>query len=279
MLNKKFVIGIGSQRAGSTLLHRVLDECTDIFMHPIKELHYFDTLFGVRHPDILKNFSNKQLDRELDKIIKSQDVSFVNSKKYKCFLRGNKILANNDVRDVDYIDLFRPCLMGNDTIGEITPEYMILPDEGVKLMADTVGRDTSIILITRNPIDRFVSAFKLLKSYGKEDIDIDMSHFEEELIEVFESMPDWVEQQKQLNDYKLAEEKYRKYFDKVLVISYQEMTETSEVAYHKLHDFLDTNIDFDSFNRVLGKKVNQIGETKKISDKVLEELKERLSND
>lgn len=38
-MNNKFVIGIGSQRAGSTLLHKILDECTNIFIHPVKELH------------------------------------------------------------------------------------------------------------------------------------------------------------------------------------------------------------------------------------------------
>ena len=47
----RFVLGIGSQRAGSTLLHHCLDVASDVFMHPLKELHYFDTLHGVRVPD------------------------------------------------------------------------------------------------------------------------------------------------------------------------------------------------------------------------------------
>lgn len=274
MLNKKFVIGIGSQRAGSTLLHRVLDECTDIFMHPIKELHYFDTLFGVRHPDVLKVFSNKQLDRELDKIIKSQDVSFTNSKKYKCFLRGNKILANNEVKDIDYIDLFRPCLMGNEIIGEITPEYMVLPEEGVKFMSEVVGKDSPIILITRDPVDRFISAFKLLKVYGNDSVD--MSNFESELVDVFESMPEWVEHQKKLNDYELAFEKYSKYFNKVLKISYDELVNDIDITHKKLEETLNHPVDKQKYKKILGKKINQIGETSKLSLKVVELVKEKL---
>ena len=42
----RYVIGIGSQRAGSTLLHRVLAACTPVWMHPMKELHYFDVVAG-----------------------------------------------------------------------------------------------------------------------------------------------------------------------------------------------------------------------------------------
>ena len=63
-----FVIGIGSQRAGSTLLHKILDSCTDIFMHPIKELHYYDTLFDVRKDEFLKKFISNESSLVLNEI-------------------------------------------------------------------------------------------------------------------------------------------------------------------------------------------------------------------
>jgi hypothetical protein len=34
----RFVLGIGSQRAGSTLMHHALEASTDVFIHPLKEL-------------------------------------------------------------------------------------------------------------------------------------------------------------------------------------------------------------------------------------------------
>ncbi len=55
--SQKFVIGIGSQRAGTTLLHTILSECTPVFMHPLKELHYFDTLFDTRDIQLLRGVS------------------------------------------------------------------------------------------------------------------------------------------------------------------------------------------------------------------------------
>ena len=74
----KFVIGIGSQRAGSTLLYTILEQCTPIYMNPVKELHYFDTLFGVRHPNVLQKFSTNQLNQDIEHIVKAKELNFIN---------------------------------------------------------------------------------------------------------------------------------------------------------------------------------------------------------
>lgn len=274
MNRPKFVIGIGSQRAGSTLLHRILDECTDIFMHPVKELHYFDTLYNVRHPSILTKYSQRQLNRELERLIKADNHSYINDKQYKCYLRTNKILANNIITDVDYLDLYRPCILGSRVVGEITPEYMILPDEGVKLMAEMLGDDTPIILITRNPVDRFISAFKLLKLYGSDNVD--MSNFERDLNSVFDEMPDWIKQQKKLNDYQSAILLYSKYFNNVICLSYEELVNDADKVISVLEDKLSVNIDKDKCKKILGVKVNQIGDTSSISQETYEFVARQL---
>jgi len=270
-MNKpKFVIGIGSQRAGSTLLHKILDECTDIFMHPVKELHYFDTLYDVRHQDVLTKYSKRQLDRELDKLIESKEHGYLKSKKYKCYLRTNKILAANKVEDVDYLDLYRPCIMGNNTIGEITPEYMILPEEGIKKLAEVVGKDAHIILIARNPVQRFISAFKLLKAYNNQSVPNE--EFDGELRSVLENSIKWVEQQDLLNDYKKAFKNYQKYFSNVLFLSYDNIIGEVDKTHGQLTRFLNLEIDKDRYTKMLGKRVNAIGETGSVSKNTLDVL-------
>lgn len=277
-MNKpKFVIGIGSQRAGSTLLHRILDECTDIFMHPVKELHYFDTLYDVRHQDVLTKYSKAQLDREFERLIKSKEHGYISNKKYKCFLRTNKLLHENKVEDIDYKDLFRPCLMGNKMIGEITPEYMILPEEGVKYMAEIIGADAPIILITRDPVERFISAFKLLKVYGKENVN--MSNFAKEILSVFDELPTWVEQQRLLSNYELAYNNYSKVFDNVTMISYDDLVNDADLVCSKLEIALGTEVNRDRYSLMLGKKVNQIGETSSIEEHTKKELARRLEHE
>ena len=266
-MKPKFVIGIGSQRAGSTLLHKILSECTSIFMHPVKELHYYDTLFDVRKEEFLHSYSQQQLTQLKDRL--------QNSKRKVCEFRTNKMLVSHPIHEVDYIDLYRPCILGNPILGEITPEYMILPEEGIKKMRDDLGEDTKIILIARDPVERFISSVKLLKLYG--DKKFDMICFEEELLRVMEEMPTWMEQQDQLNDYEGALAKYSKYFSHILFISYEQMT-TDPLKIHKeLEIFLEFNIDIDKYLNILSKKVNAIGETGQISNEAKEVLKKRYS--
>lgn len=271
----KFVIGIGSQRAGSTLLHSILDECTDVFMHPVKELHYYDTLYGVRNPAILKEFSKRQLNRELDRIISSESHGFID-KKYRCYLRANKILSIRDVESLQYLDLYRPCVNENNYLGEITPEYMILPDVGVMKMASDIGLDAKIILISRDPVDRFISAFKLLKSYGGGQYDKEKTS--EQILEVLETMPAWVAQQDQLSDYQGAIKKYKKFFSNTLLISYEKITSNSAYFLQVLSDFLETKVNEDRFNEIMSTRVNSIGETGAVSTEVLDLLNKRYAN-
>lgn len=269
----KFVIGIGSQRAGSTLLHKILDEATDVFMHPVKELHYYDTLYDVRSPDVLVDYSRRQLDRELDRLVSSKAFGYID-KKYRSFIRANKILANTPVSQVSYLDLYRPCVNDYNYLGEITPEYMVLPEEGVAHLARDVGSDAKIILISRDPVERFISAFKLLKNYSNPEYDSE--NFSHDLDEVLKSMPKWVEQQEQLNDYEAAVNKYSKYFDSILFLSFEKMVSDSDLLSCQLEDFLGLDVDKTKVSDILSNKVNAIGNTGDVSTEIISELSARF---
>ncbi|WP_409438910.1 sulfotransferase [Psychromonas sp. GE-S-Ul-11] len=273
MEKPQFVIGIGSQRAGSTLLHRILDECTNIFMHPVKELHYFDTLYNVRHQDVLTKYSRKQVDRELERIISTNEHGYLKSKKYKCYLRANKLLANQAIKNIDYLDLYRPCLMGNEKVGEITPEYMILPEEGVKQLAKAVGKESKIILIARNPTERFLSAFKLLKVYNGEGFEPET--FEKMLVETMADSKEWMKQQDSLNDYQNMLKNYKKYFSNVLFLSYDNIVSQGDKTHLELEEFLGTPVDKTKYLQMLTKKVNAIGETGIVSSETRNILNKR----
>ena len=265
-VTNKFIIGIGSQRAGSTLLHRILDRCTNIFMHPVKELHYFDTLFGVRKQQILTDFSQRQFERLEDRpaVTKPQ----------KCAVRANRMLANRRVQNIDYLDLYRPCLLGNELVGEVTPEYMILPEEGVKLMRDTIGDDAKIILLTRDPVDRFLSSFKLLKAYSEKTPDF--SNFENELLASFETMPAWIEQQRELNDYDAATELYTRYFSNFLSMKFDDFVAIDEPLIEKLESFLEVEVKQGPLQNVVSRKVNTITSAPDISEETQEQVRQLL---
>lgn len=261
MAEKQFVIGIGSQRAGSTLLYKALDECTDVYMNPVKELHYFDTLHRVRNEKVLRDFSRRQIDREIDRIVSSKNLGFVN-KRYKNYLHANRLLENLKFNDFRYLDLFRPCVMDNAMLGEVTPEYMILPEEGVMHLRDTVGEDAKIVLLTRNPVDRFVSSFKLLNNYRGGSVN-DVSR---EIVEVLDAMPMWTEQQKSLSQYRVAYELYKKYFNTVIVRDYLDFVKEDGSGIHQILTDLDLPYDSEKIDGLVKSRVNSLGEPFVISE-------------
>ncbi|QEM80119.1 sulfotransferase domain-containing protein [Halomonas binhaiensis] len=274
----KFVIGIGSQRAGSTLLHRILDECTSVYMNPVKELHYFDTLYGVRHQNVLTEFSRAQFDRDLKKIVDSDDFGFIDQK-FKNHLRTNHILSTRPVTQVDYLDLFRPCLMGNPLLGEITPEYMILPEEGVKHMRKVVGADAKIILLARNPVSRLISSYKLTKVYGDRATGIKKDEFNDELMTIVEGESNWLYCQDELNGYEAALNKYEKHFNDVLFLYYKDLFTHPDKIHVVLQDFLEIDVDINRYKKLIKRKVNSLEDTVRIDNHLKDKLEKRYSNE
>lgn len=271
----KFVIGIGSQRAGSTLLYTILDQCSSVYMNPIKELHYFDTLFGVRHPHVLQRFSTNQLNKDIEHIVKAKDLAFIN-RRFKNALRTNFLLSTKKVQAINYIDLYRPCVHSNKLLGEVTPEYMILPPNGIQDMAETLGEDTRIILIARNPAKRFISAFKLLKHGNSNMSD---KAFEEELLNILENPGHevWLKVQDSFNDYETAFNHYQKEFKHVLMLSYDELFGAPEATASILSVFLELEISIPKYKKVIETKVNMIEETTEISEQTYALLQDRYA--
>ena len=272
MNSPKFVLGIGSQRAGTTLLYKILDECTSIFMHPVKELHFFDSLYGVRNPEFLMKFSERQVEREVEKLFVENDHVYIKDERYKCYLRANWILSRQSIREIQYLDLFWPCVANNKIIGEITPEYMIVPERGIKHMSEVVGQDAPIILLSRDPVERFISSFKLLKLYGTDDTTVD--NFEFELRRVLLEMPDWVEHQRQLSDFATALTNYGKYFKNICFIKFEDLSQNFSAVADEIEKTLDVPIDRSKAATILKNKINKIGETDSLGPETLEVLRD-----
>ncbi|MDO9106913.1 MAG: sulfotransferase [Methylovulum sp.] len=270
----KFVMGIGSQRAGSTLLYTILEQCSSVYMNPVKELHYFDTLFGVRNPAVLHKFSVNQLNKDIEKIVKAKDLAFLD-RRYKNSLRTNFLLSTKKVQHIEYADLFRPCVHSNKLLGEITPEYMILPQEGIQKMRETVGDDAKIILLARNPVKRFVSAFKLLM-HGMPDSD--KSLFEEEMLKILKQPnSQWLKVQDAFNDYESALNNYRREFKHVLMLSFDELHGSVDETAKELSDFLELKLSLPNYKKIVGTKINALDETRDLSEGTHSLLQARYS--
>jgi hypothetical protein len=245
----RYVIGIGSQRCGTTLLHALLDTARGLAMHPVKELHYFDVKCGLRPLALQQSRARRRLLRQ----VLRPHTLFTGPRMLAA--RTNWLLANSPAVDYPYETLFGDLAVGNHAVGEVTPEYMLLPASDVRHMRETIG-DAHIILLTRDPLKRLLSSLKLrvdalgvdLQSMGRGDA-------EQQLLRFLEQNPGWIERQKAFNDYAGAAERFSREFPNLLTLGYEKLVDERE-GRRQLEQFLDVAFDAAAYQRVLGQRHN-----------------------
>ena len=272
---KSFLIGVGSQRAGSTLLFKILARSAQgLFMHPIKELHYFDTLFKIRPARALKDYSNHRLDHLQNKhgAIEGQERISSFSKSVQCEIRANRLLANAKVEQLDYIDLFRPCVMHYQWLGEVTPEYMLMNSDQLVYLRDQLGPKIYCVMVIRNPLKRFLSAFKLRHAYMKPAGEEPPSNecLLEDLKLNLVNNDGWLRCQMRFNQYAEAIDRFRNVFgENFLFFSLDEVVSNVQGVIGSVSMSTGLNFDIDLAKRVVSKKINETGVNLSLDDDTL----------
>ena len=148
-MNQPAILVIGAQKAGTTWLYQNLARHPDVWVPPIKELHYFDREPG-RHPLRARVFGRdraderwrRQLRGELRRLRRGRSRSGL-SWALNYFLRH----ADDDW----YVQLFAPA---GERLGvDVTPDYSRLDPGEVDRVRRVVG-DAWIVFFLRNPIER-----------------------------------------------------------------------------------------------------------------------------
>ena len=139
-------LGIGAQKSATRWLYNQLKRHPEVYLTPIKELHYFDrirkiNLYSERYElDVWKNNFYK---------MSTLGISTLRWK-YKFFFK--------EYSDQWYSDLFRN---GNGRrTGEITPEYSILKKEDIQIVK-SINPNLRIIYLLRDPVSRAWSHFRM----------------------------------------------------------------------------------------------------------------------
>jgi hypothetical protein len=258
------------------MLHSLLSQTSDAFMHPVKELHYFDTMLGIRDPSALKEFSLRQLNREVTKIVSSTDLAFANSRRYKCMLRTNMLLASNPIGSIEYKDLYRPFLSHKRPLGEFTPEYMLLNDEQACQFKSVVGKDATIILLRRNPVDRTLSAAKLYNVYN--DLNMDQDQLAAWLNKMLDEETSWIQAQDKYNDYQRATRIFGERFERFIAIDYEDLVCRPKDIAKKIADTAEITINTERFAEKSVNRKNSLGEQGVANKNLTDRLRKRYED-
>ncbi|WP_143741902.1 sulfotransferase domain-containing protein [Thiorhodovibrio frisius] len=156
MSNLPHFLCIGAQKAGTSWLYKQLKQHPEIWMPPVKELHYFDHLFCKGN----RSWTTGHIRRAVFGSLKwhvnhgiEPDFDYI---RYLSGLASGEMFTEQWYRTA----FDRPGAKGK-VIGDITPEYCTLPLDGVHYVKQLLGDNVRIIYIIRDPYERALSQLRM----------------------------------------------------------------------------------------------------------------------
>ena len=138
---KTFVLGVGSQKTGTTWLHKYLSSRGDIYMPARKELHYFDAKY---RPDMCGAARRERL--------------------AEWSVSGHACGTGDVHEDEAYREFFRRRVPDEiHLFGEITPTYALIGEAGYRKIRD-LFRNVRVIFMMRDPVERFCSQTRMFRN-------------------------------------------------------------------------------------------------------------------
>lgn len=146
---------IGAQKAGTSWLFSKLQQHPQIWMPPVKELHYFDHLFVPEN----RRWTEGHIRRSVKQSIKwhCTHVEEIN-------LDHVAYMASLADATIFTEDWYRRCfnrpMAAGKTVGDITPEYCMIPEKGIEYLRGLLSA-VKIIYIVRDPFERALSQVRM----------------------------------------------------------------------------------------------------------------------
>ncbi|HDL16502.1 MAG TPA: sulfotransferase [Rhizobiales bacterium] len=227
---ERYFVCIGAQKAGTTWLARVLSRHDEVFVTPVKEIHYFDHIAGLTSH--LSPRKRRSRYRKYHQRIWTQwhkwSAYRTQAPWYRAYMRAG-------LDDAWYASLFA-AREGKTVAGEATPEYALIGEAGLRHIK-RLAPDARIIYIMRNPITRAWS--QLLHLCRSQKLDADKLSVEE-----FTAMAR-AERFEALADYNRVLDALDRVFepDRVLLEFYEDIHADREAALNRICIFLGVGFD------------------------------------
>ncbi|MDC8004591.1 sulfotransferase [Aureisphaera galaxeae] len=210
---------VGAMKAGTTSFVEALSQIPQVYMCPVKEPNYFvDEV-----PDILYDPSK-----------------FFNWDTYLKTQFPESLHIANVEREADYDKLFS-LATEEKWLAEASTMYLHAPGvaEGIK----SYNPEARIIILTRNPLTRAFSHYKMLSGLSRE-----MKSFEDVLLQDITSFDrgqlPWYSYTN-MSCYHKAIASFRSQFDRVLVVPFEEWVQRTPALIDELNAFLELPMETD----------------------------------
>jgi len=251
--------GIGIQKAGTTWLHAQLSQHPDIFMPNLKEIQYFNHLYLPEHRSWTDSHRITRLQNMLVNAINAKKVDYA-------WVEYLAKCAKNELTDEWYAHFFS--LAGEKKAGEITPEYSLLPEEGIEHML-RLNPNAKFILLLRNPIERDFSHAKMILDHrGQLNDNTPPDELEKMLLEVLDYRGVY-----ERSDYKTIIERWQNILpvkENLYIGFYDWIKERPNQLLEEVCNFLDCKYDATYFQNT--EKVVFEGSSLKMTEQIKNKL-------
>ena len=144
---ENYFVCIGAQKAGTTWLARMLARHDEVFMTPVKEIHYFDHIAG-----LTEHLGERKRRSRYRKYHQRMWTQWSKWREHRAQGPWYKDYMRPALDDEWYVSLFAD-RGGKKVAGEVTPEYALIGKSGLKHLK-RLAPDARIIFIMRNPVTR-----------------------------------------------------------------------------------------------------------------------------
>ncbi|MFM9939600.1 MAG: sulfotransferase family protein [Hyphomicrobiaceae bacterium] len=254
-----YFVCIGAQKSGTTWLARMLATHPDLFVTPVKEIHYFDHVAGIT--EHLSPKKRRSRYRKYHQRMWTQWNQFTEHRSQWAWYRH---YMGNPIDDAWYAGLFHH--RGPKRFaGEITPEYAILGRKGLAHIK-RLSPDARVMFIMRNPVERTWS--QVLHQCRVRGLDATRQSTDALMTMLAE--PRFGE----LGDYAMTLDDMAAVFrpDQVLPLFYEEMHEDRLKSLQQVCKFIGAGFSPDYFSE-LGRRFNRSQEAA-LPEAVREQLRQ-----
>ena len=128
----RFFVCIGAQKAGTTWLARVLSRHDEVFVTPVKEIHYFDHITG-----LTSHLSARKRRSRYRKFYQRMWTQWYRWRHYRSQMPWYRSYMRAELDDEWYASLFKE-RSGKKIAGEMTPEYALIGEAGFRHVSELI---------------------------------------------------------------------------------------------------------------------------------------------
>jgi hypothetical protein len=216
---------IGAQKSATSWFYAMLGQHPNIWMSPLKELHYFDRIAD-------DNRETRSRHIQLAKKHRERPPKGASGEDWAAYT--DRVSAFGEISLEWYREVFSWPVSDDVKIGDITPAYLEISESAVAHARELLG-DIKIIVIVRRPLDRELSQLRMWRR--KEDSGVPELQTEDDWMKLYDAML----ARRARGAYSQGIPRWQKAFSKenFLALPYADIREQPLIFMKRVEDFLE----------------------------------------